>query len=503
MMYIIIFLLGLLFRISGIHSQTPFWVDEFSTASQAQQILKHGLTYFTGTFHPELNNILTHGIVAVSFNIFGVSEFAARIPSVLLGALVPVALYFLLRNRFGVAVAWSASLLTSCSYFMIVWSRQARGYSLQALLTVVTIGYYLEIRKKGLTRGGGVVLTLIISLGLLTHSAFVLVLLALLADMFIGRRKAIALWGAKKLWIIPMIIFMLVGFFAAIFGYITVFQRAIWSELLHTNNLWYYHSFLWRQYGLITFLGFTGLAVEYSRQKDTIRPIALYILTTLIFTSFIWPPYTSRYLVTIFPFLFMGMAISLLRLFRSPVIAVLMTFVIILNGNLFVMKPKQYYSINHDFREISNIDYTQVYQLIRSKGQIAEGKTAVIDTWHDRLYWYLGQDYSTAYLFRWMDEPSRTNGLPQHTDFETNASGEKFIPDRPSLRFIGELNDLKRAMKIYPRGFIFIDDSSLPKGVIDYADKHLTKELYLDHYPLDDNPYSVWPATLYSWGLDK
>ncbi len=478
-----------------------FWVDEFSTASQAQQILKHGLTYFTGAFHPELNNILTHYIVALSFAIVGVSEYAARIPFVLLGSLVPVALYLLVRKNFGVAVACSAALLTSCSYFMIVWSRQARGYSLQTLLVIGTIGYYLHIRKRRPTLLHGIVLTSLVILGLLTHSAYILVLLALLADVLIGRRTMRASWGTNRSWILPAIICVLVGSVGMVFGYATVLQRAIWSELFHTNNLWYYHSFLWRQYGLITFLGFTGLAVEYSRQKDTIRPIALYILATLIFTSFVWPPYTSRYLVTIFPFLFLGMAISLLRLFRSPVVTILMTVAIVLNGNLFVMKPKQYYSINHDFREISNIDYAQVYRLIHEKGRIPEGRTAVVDTWHDRLYWYMGQDYTAAYLFRWIDGPTRINGLPQHTDFSLNETGEKIIPDRPSLRFIGELKDLKRAMKIYPKGFIFIDDSSLPKDVIDYAEKNFTKELYLDHYPLDDNPYSVWPATLYSWGI--
>ena len=87
------------------------------------------------------------------------------------------------------------------------------------------------------------------------------------------------------------------------------------------------------------------------------------------------------------------------------------------------------------------------------------------------------------------------------TEFTLNKEEEKIIP-LSNQRFIGELTDLLKAQKRYPNGFIFIDDATMPKDVIDYAEKNLKKELYLDHYPLDDNPYSIWPATLYSWGIE-
>lgn len=499
---LVIFVYSLLLRFPFLN-RAPFWVDEFSTASQAVQIMQHGLSFFSPGYHPELNNILPHLIVALCFRLFGVSEMSARIFMVIIGAGIPVAIYLLVNRHISRSVALSTAFLTCCSYFLITWSRQARGYSLQALLTIAILAVYLMMQKEPHTKRTLPLFIVLGILGLLTHSAFVLVLLALCIDQTYVIVKHGALKRAANTTGVIISAFILVAVSSVLFGYLTTVNTAIISQLLHTNNLWYYHSFLWREYGLISFLGFSGLILLHRKHSSLIRPVLLIILIQLVFVCFIWPPYTSRYLLTLFPFLMLGTAASIQALVKHPIGTILVTLIIIGNGDKFVLKPKQYYSLNHDFREISNIDYNEIYQHINRHGKISEGKTAIIDTWHDRLYWYMGQNYTGAYLFRWIDGRDRINGLPQHTTIAYNSRGEKIIPDRPSLRFVGELSDLKRAMKRYPRGFLLIDDATLPKDVLSYADKHLRKELYLDHYSLDDNPYSIWPTTLYSWGFGK
>lgn len=499
-MVFLIFAFALLFRLNGLDLPTPFWVDEFSTASQATQILSHGFSFFINDFHPELNNILTNIIVAFSFSLFGMSEYVARLPFAVFGAFVPVALYILIKRHFDGGVAFLSALLTSCSYFLIVWSRQARGYSLQALLTIGILTYYLSLRDKKIALQHVILFMTVAAIGLLTHSLFILVLLAITMDATFLRLKN-QKRSDRKLWLLIVVSGCIVSLFAGVLGYVEVLKNSVLGQLFHTNNLWYYHSFLWREYGLVTFLGFIGLILAYQKQREVVRPILIFGILQLIFISFIWPPYTSRYLVTIFPFLLFGLAFCIRRLVKPLLAGILITLLIIANGYKFVPKPKAYYSINHDFREISNVDYNQIYSIIKEKGMIEEGNTAIIDTWHDRLYWYMGQSYKAAYLFRWIDGPDRINGLTQHTDFSKNTQGEKIIPDRPTLRFIGELSDLTRAMQKYPRGFLLVDDSSLPADVLSYATKNFKKELYIEHYPLDDNPYSVWPTTLYSWGI--
>ena len=131
---------------------------------------------------------------------------------------------------------------------------------------------------------------------------------------------------------------------------------------------------------------------------------------------------------------------------------------------------------------------------------MARGEVAVIDTWIDRARWYLGPNYSGLYVFRW------TNDTDPHkyTPFIKQRDGTKFMVANKGSRvpLVSDVDDLKRVTDRYERGFIFIDDATLPQDVINYAQSHFKKEIYLDHYPLDDNPYSIWPATLYSWGTE-
>lgn len=494
---LVIAAISFIYRWIGITNNTPFWVDEFSSAQQGLtfiRLLDSGIT----PAGIELNNILSNSIISSSLYVFGIHEWSARLPFVIIGSLVPLSIYVIANKFFSKTVAISSGLLAALSYFLIVWSRQARGYALQQLLTILILYLYLRLIKgptsiifKLMTAG-------VVVLGLLTHAVFGIVLVSIIIHYLLFNRQ-----NLKKLYKSPYF-YLVLGMWAALFfkfGYLNVIKDVIVANIAKTNNLWYYHSFLWREYGLVAFLGIAGLLTSVKKSRAPISLFLIFIFFQLVFVSFLWAPYTSRYLLTIFPFLFIGVALTLERLLKNPVWVFVATLLIVGNGYKFVVKPKQYYSINHDFREISNIDYGQVYELIKSKGDLDKNQTAVIDTWHDRLHWYLGMSFPNGYLFRWMDEPGLINGLPKHTNYKINRKGEKYIADSKNLLFIGELRDLKIAMKKYPKGFIFIDDSSLPKDVIDYVRQNFKKELYLDHYALDDNPYSIWPATLYSWGI--
>lgn len=261
---------------------------------------------------------------------------------------------------------------------------------------------------------------------------------------------------------------------------------------------------------LITYLFILGIFFLMLENRRKFLLIFIYICLHLIFILFLFSPYISRYLLPVWPFILLLCGYALFNIasqlskktsIPTVMIGIFLTLIIIINGHKFVFKPKSFYSVNHDFREIALIDYNSIYSIIKQKGHLDDGKTAVIDTWHDRIYWYLGSHYSATYLFRWQNDKDTTNGLLRKTFFVYNNNGEKILPRQKDLRFIGELKDLKIAMQKYARGFIFIDDNTMPKDVIHYVETHFKKELYLDHYPSDDNPYSIWPATLYSWGI--
>lgn len=505
---ITIFTVSLLFRLRGLISiNPPFWVDEIFTASQANVILKYGLNVFNNSkIYFEYHNISSHFLVALFFKIFGQNEWAARLPFVIIGSLVPVAAFVFSRFIFGLPASIISSLLISFSYIEIVWSRQARGYVLQQLLVLAAFYLYFKIisyKKNPVWQY--LLLSFVLILGILTHTMFYLVIASLLIHylVFNSPNKIKLLLKSRYLYLF-IILGVLIIYLTGVWKVVLYFYNA---KVFFTNNLWYYHSFLWREYGLISFLAIIGLLIGFKNKfKETVL-IFIYLVFHLLFLSFIFKPYVSRYLLPIFPLLFIlaGYALTnIQRLFydRSHiVIAFLISLFFIANGDKFVNRPKMFYSVNHDFREIALIDYHQLYQKIKEK--ISNDKqVAIIETLPDRAQWYLGYDYEPLYLFRWTDEEGLVNGLQKRTVFFYNDAGEKIITPNSSLRIIGNLNDLKKAINKYGKGFIFIDDSSLPQDVIKYAQSNLKKELYLDRYYLDDNPYSIWPATLYSWGFN-
>jgi len=505
---IAIFVASLFFRLRGLISiNPPFWVDEIFTASQANVILKYGLNVFNNSkVYFEYHNISSHFLVALFFKIFGQKEWAARLPFVIIGSLVPVAAFVFSRFIFNLPTSIISSLLISFSYIEIVWSRQARGYVLQQLLVLAAFYLYFKIisyKKNPVWRY--LLFAFILILGILTHTMFYLVIISLLIHYLIFNFSKIILMFKSAYLYIFLLLGVVLIYFSGIGNVVLNFYNA---KTFFTNNLWYYHSFLWREYGLILFLAIIGLLIGFKNKFKETALIFIYLIFHLLFLSFIFKPYVSRYLLPIFPLLFIltGYALSnIQKLFydrHQIIIAFFISLFFIANGYKFVNKPKQYYSVNHDFREIANIDYHQLYQQVKEKISKTKQPVAIIETLPDRAQWYLGYAYEPLYLFRWTDEEGLVNGLQKKTVFFYNDAGEKTVTPNSSLRIIGNLSDLKKAINKYSKGFIFIDDASLPKDVIDYAEKNLKKELYLDHYYLDDNPYSIWPATLYSWGIN-
>lgn len=517
---VIFFLTSLFLRMYGIFINTPFWVDEFSTVKQANFILQYGLAVFNNSqIYFESHNITTNFLVAFFFKLFGQHEWAARLPFILIGSFVPVLTFYLAKKLFNTRTGICAALLSSFSYIMITWSRQARGYALQQLLVLsVFYLYFLLIENPKRKRFHFLIACLLLCcvIGVMTHVMFYLLIGSLMLHFIFLKHKTYLKYIQK-----PRAIFLIlvVGIVTLIGAWKQGLIEFTVSRFIGANNLWYYHPLLWREYGLLTIFSLIGVIIGLIRKSREMGAFVLYIIVQLMFVCFIFKPYTIRYILPIFPLIFIltGYTITYLsdlfveknftnfRLYKFyRLFPILLILFIIVNGHKFVTKPKVYYSINHDFREIANIDYDQVYGHIKKKGRLEEGKTAVIDTWWDRLYWYLGQNYEGSYGFRSINDAGFTNGLTRSIAIEMDIQGNKILKKTKSnnLIIIAELSDLKRAMQKYPRGFIFIDDSTYPHDVIEYAEKNLKKELYLDHFPLDDNPYSIWPATLYSWGVE-
>lgn len=510
----IIFLISFFYRFRGLTLNTPFWVDEFSSAVQAQLILERGLAvFYNSDIKIDHHNITSYSLIALSFKLFGQHEWSARLPFAVIGSLLPVFIYLLSKKIYGMRVALSASLFSIFSYFLIVWARQARGYVLLQVCVVLAMWLYFKlIEKQKFSIFLRVSLVLVFFIGIFTHSLFFLLLASLAVHFFVFHRNMLRL-VFRSIWLYILIILCVL--LSVQTGILRAIQNSYPDGIPLVNNVWYYHSFLWREYGLFTFFSLIGLIIGFRQYKREMSLFSIYIFANLIFVSYIFGPYNSRYLLPIFPVIFILsssaiVAISDLVLKKwdmksgnilYPIFPFVIIFFIIGNGHKFATKPKQFYSVNHDFREIALLDYHQVYGLIKKRGRLEDKKTAVIDTWPARTAWYLGSEYAPTYIFQW-SKPIVINGIVNNTEFTVNKNGEKIITDL-NVKLVSELSDLHKVLTTYPHGFIFIDDSSLPQDVQNFVNTHFAIELYLERYPLDDNPYSQWPATLYSWGITE
>lgn len=506
-----IYIVALYYRFGALSH--PFWVDEFSSANQAILLEKYDTEVLSQKDrYIEPRNITEHVLIFLSFKVFGVSEKAARMPSVFIGSLVPVLIFLLVRRITPElrSTAINAAFLSMTSYFMITWSQQARGYALQQVLILASVLLYYSIRSQS---GGNflrlklIALISIFCIGLLTHTTFIFTIFSILLHALITQKKVVTQIFREKgvvffcffLFAVTFILLSRTLFFTQIVFFIRSLEV---SSAVH--GILYYHSLFWREYSWLSIFGLLGLV--WLVKKDSMHSILVILPSSyLFFISVLFGPTTSRYTLPIFPFLFVGAAVILdqitLRFYPkkarfAQMMSVVIVILIVASGDKFTVKKKQFYSVNHDFREIALVDYDQVYDIIKKKGDIESGKTAVIDTWPDRLEWYLGADFQPNYTFRWENE-----GQMKQTPFHINEKGEKIIDFRNQTKLVSTVSDLEKVMKSYPKGFIWIDDQSLPQDIIAYAQQNLKKELYLDHYPLDDNPYSLWPATLYSWGI--
>jgi mannosyltransferase len=104
-----------------------FWIDEVLTVNRI-------LVGLSGVTRPSFH------LIGISLNLFGVSDWSARLVPALIGAASLPLLYFPTRRLFGPGVALLAMLLLAVSPWHLYWSQNARFYT--SLLLFYTLGAF-------------------------------------------------------------------------------------------------------------------------------------------------------------------------------------------------------------------------------------------------------------------------------------------------------------------------------------------------------------------------
>lgn len=160
-----ILILGLVLRFWNINQS--FWWDEiWSTLPYAKAHSLWGTISGLGYYFN--NHVLYSLLCRISFNIFGETEFTARLPALLMGLVGIYTIYYVGTKLIDYRSGLLASLLLSVSAFHIDHSTEARGYSGLALFSLLSSFCYLKALKTN-SRSTWILFCLYTVLGFYTH----------------------------------------------------------------------------------------------------------------------------------------------------------------------------------------------------------------------------------------------------------------------------------------------------------------------------------------------
>ena len=505
----ILLLLGFLYRVYGLSNNYSFWIDEDHVAIFVRAILERGKPVLTNGYSTGVYQFLQYWTSAISAKIFGLNEFAIRLPSVFFGVLTILAVYLLGKKIFNRKVGLLSAFFVAFINIEILFSRQARPY--QALQFFYLLGFYFIYRLANENKfnwsyflgflGCGIFASLMHGLGLMVFFFGFVYLLIFKTS-----------WFKKKLMLLGVFFFL---FFGWIFR-VPIFS--VFSQIGKINNFFYYRVFLTHNYISLCLLAVLGSFLLFWRKNY--RELLLFIIPlgvqTIIVSFFLGQPFT-RYLYPVFPFIILLASYGIVDignwileiggretrkdirnkifdiskntnihypcLAGRQVISGLLVFVVIFSlwkTDKISLLPKKIYSLNADMQEIPEIDWKKVYGFVGEKLKQNPG-SVLVTNWSDLPVWYLGE------------------GKP---DFlvRKNVGVEKDIFSKAMI--LSDLNNFHELVKNKKKGLIIIDswDNAIPEGVTEYCHNNLKREFELDRlYPVQPRYWTVW---VYSWGLN-
>jgi len=135
--------LAIIFRLKYIY--VPMRHDEaytlvaFASDSLFDTIIAYHLPN-NHVFHSILVNIVTH--------VLGIQPWAVRLPALIAGVLIVPATYSLAKNIYNKETALASALLVAYSPALVSYSTNARGYTLETLITLLSLILGIYVKKE-------------------------------------------------------------------------------------------------------------------------------------------------------------------------------------------------------------------------------------------------------------------------------------------------------------------------------------------------------------------
>lgn len=447
-----------------------FWADEAYIAGVAARWITGKYTLLTAFNAPAIAyQRLQMIIIGLSFKLFGISEFSARLPS-MIAFVIGIPIIFLitkkLSNLYGAVIG---TILYSFSVLNLAYATQAKPYSLIGVIMMIVILLLIYLSEE--KRSKYIFIYNILIIGCLIFATFL-------------HNIGVLLWGIYFVYQVLTFkrfnVFVLVG--VVITLPIVLSSIKIWS-LFPYNNLYQVSKLFLYKYTFISIGAFLGFITLFKSNKKIAISLLAYIVTLLLLASFRIYIFNLRYVLSLFPIMFICFGIFIAALgkkYGSNLVTLLTIIIFIIFQYKIAVVPRNYYNPNIDkYGDVQIANYKDFYHQLKNKFPNYSHLYIVNDT-YDAEYWYLGR-YSNAYFMKFTTKPYK-----HHT---ANAM------------IYGSLNDFKKIIQKHSRGLLIIEDweSFLPEDVKQYAKKNLKLELRVDS--LKEATNDPWPLALYSWGI--
>ncbi|NCO67282.1 MAG: hypothetical protein COY75_03490 [Nitrospirae bacterium CG_4_10_14_0_8_um_filter_41_23] len=132
-------------------SVTLFDVDEAVFAEAAKEMVESG-NWITPTYNGENRYdkpILFYWLIAASYKVFGINEFAARFPSAIASLLLVLLVFFFVRHFRGEKDAFYAAISLVLSIYFLAYSRAAvTDMAMTLFITISIFSFFLSLNKK-------------------------------------------------------------------------------------------------------------------------------------------------------------------------------------------------------------------------------------------------------------------------------------------------------------------------------------------------------------------
>ncbi len=481
----IIIAAGLVFRLKGIASNHSFWTDEAEMAAIARDVVQGHLSLVkglstAGAFYQPLQLIL--GVI--SFKLFGFTEWAARIPIVLLGTLGIWFAYLLTAKLSTKAGGLLAAFLYAFFQMNLAISTQYKPYAVieTCFLAILYVLLLLDqSRKENIFLHIAAIITA--SISTLMHPLGTIVWLPYGIYLALFWRKSL-----RSNWRIFIGIFVIVGLilFSQLRNLYTDVVYFTSHYLFQLNNVTYLRELVWKNYSFIFLPSIFGVLFIMFKNKRA----ALFSLTLILTIPFLWtfmsPSHNLRYIVPFFALILVFFAIfwaevgEILFHKKSALICLLVAFLLYAGGYKIIRKPDIYYTPNADFYgDVQIANYKEAFAKIKKKFPNIS-TMAIFNDIPGPQKWYLNQPV-TAYFVRGIAKPRQ-------------------YPFDQTIIY-GTLPQFLAQKSKYPKGILIIEDwqSLMPEEIKQYAKKHMKREIRVEGLPQaqGDN----WPIEVYSWGI--